>query len=309
VLGMQHVPVAIGTDGGDVTGSSLNLPSYAPSAVKPFLSGAVLLNSVLEAADDNSLTLLLISSIKDASELLRSSEDLFRKKVNRVVIMGGVEQELRDGELLPDTAHNNEFDRTAAEFFYKRVQQLKIPMIIVSRRVAYTCPVQRGTFDEMAASGSLIGEHLKSRQEQSIEELWGRALGPERLGLPARCDKEWFKQTFCGGSKEVDKRGVDDAIWDLVQCFNMYDTFALLACIPCLSKLVFLPARYTVFGVEHLVMGMSDEQTGLRSVEEANLLLKSGYLVGVDLGMKGLTNLARQPSWGILAVEDRLKAA
>jgi hypothetical protein len=307
VLGMHHVPVAIGTDGGDVTSPSLHLPDYAPTPVEPFPSGAVLLHNVLEAAEDSSLTLLLISSIKDASELLKSSEALFAKKVNRVAIMGGVEQQLHDGELLPDTAHNNEFDRASSQFFYKRLQQLGVPMVIVSRRVAYSCPVRRGFFGEMAASGSLIGAHLQSRQRQSIEELWCRAVGPERLGLPARCDKEWFKQTFCAGSEEVDKRGFDDSIWDLVECFNMYDTFALLACIPCLSTEMFQPARYTVLGVEHLAMGVSDEQTGLCAVEEAEVLLKAGYLVGVDPVTKSRNNVVCHFPWGSRVDEYTIK--
>ena len=202
VLGMHHVPVGCGSDGGDLSSPPLNLPSYAPTPSQPFPSGAELLDSVLKAAEDRSLTLLLISSLKDGADLLRANEALFVQKVNRVVVMGGVEHEMHDGELVPDSARHNLFDQAAAEFFYKRVQHLGIQTVTVTRRIAYSCPVGRRLFDNLAASGSVIGEHLQSRQQESIEELWRRAVGAstQRSGLPDRCDKQWFCDTFCGGS-------------------------------------------------------------------------------------------------------------
>jgi hypothetical protein len=38
---------------------------------------------------------------------------------------------------------------------------------------------------------------------QAIEELWKRACmtkdDPKRIGLPERCDKDWFCKAFCAG--------------------------------------------------------------------------------------------------------------
>lgn len=283
VLGLQHVPVGCGTDGGDRSSPPMNLPSYAPTPSQPFPSGAELLDSVLQAAEDHSLTLLLISSLRDAADLLQANEPLFVLKVNRVVVMGGVEPEMCDGELRPDQAHNNEFDPAAAAFFYKRVQGLGIQIVTVTRRAAYTCRVERQLFDTLAASGCVIGKHLQSRQQQSIQELWSRTVGTERFGLPARCDKQWFCDTFCGGSEEVMKRGCDDSIWDLVETFNMYDTLALLACIPSLEEQLFSPVRCHVRGgVQHLVIGMSDQENGIANAAACAEVLEYGYGLGLE---------------------------
>eukprot|EP00656_Telonema_subtile_P004316 TRINITY_DN11957_c0_g1_i1.p1 TRINITY_DN11957_c0_g1~~TRINITY_DN11957_c0_g1_i1.p1 ORF type:complete len:368 (+),score=59.76 TRINITY_DN11957_c0_g1_i1:166-1269(+) len=282
VLGLQNVPVGEGTDGGDTTGSPVDLPGYAPSG-HPLPAGSELLQQTLESSEDASLTVLLISSIKDAAECLRSHEQLFARKVCRVVIMGGTLPQRDPGNKLePDTAHNNSFDSAASAFFYERIQQLRIPMVVLTRHAAYSCPVPRAVFEELAASGSEIGRHLQSRQQQSIEQLWRRAAGEERLGLPVRCDKHWFSNTFCGGSVQVETRSEHDSIWDLVERFQMYDTFALLACIPCLQSALFSPVGYTVLGVEHLVIGVSPEEPGMNQDQRvvAAKVLSAGYLAG-----------------------------
>ena len=42
--------------------------------------------------------------------------------------------------------------------------------------------------------------------------------GDEGRGtLPDRCDKEWFKNAFCGGHPDVDKRTHRDPVWDLIK--------------------------------------------------------------------------------------------
>lgn len=41
--------------------------------------------------------------------------------------------------LLPDTAHNNLFDHDAAEFVYRRCQEMGTPLRVVSRFAAYAC--------------------------------------------------------------------------------------------------------------------------------------------------------------------------
>lgn len=76
--------------------------------------------------------------------------------------------------------------------------------------------------DDMACTGHHIGKRLRDTQRGSIEGLWKRACapeGPDRLGLPARCDKQWFCATFCDGRGK--ERGGKDSIWDLVVSFMM----------------------------------------------------------------------------------------
>ena len=50
------------------------------------------------------------------------------------------------------------------------------------------------------------------------------------MGLPKRCNKQWFCSTFCKGQGL--SRTCDDSIWDLVVSFNMHDPLALMACVP-----------------------------------------------------------------------------
>ena len=76
--------------------------------------------------------------------------------------------------------------------------------------------------DDMAKTNHPIGKRLRDTQRESIEGLWKRATapdGPDRIGLPARCDKDWFCNTFCGGNGKTRSR--EESIWDLVLSFVM----------------------------------------------------------------------------------------
>ena len=164
--------------------------------------------------------------MKDPAEFLRGYEDLFMAKTKTVTIMGGVmpfDGNVDDNKLLvPDTAHNNIFDTEAPEYLYRRCQESGVPLIIVGRFAAYKCPMPRSIYDDMAATGHPIGKRLRDTQRASIEGLWKRACAPEgadRIGLPARCDKTWFCNTFCSGNGG--DRTVDESMWDLVVSFMM----------------------------------------------------------------------------------------
>ena len=203
-----------------------------------------------KSAPATGVALLCISSIKDAAAFCRSNEvrsatatnakpfvcnhfacgdgnwqALFVQKTRSVTIMGGVEPfDPADTEklLVPDTAQNNVFDKEAAAYFYRRCQELRVPLIVVSRHAAYKCPMPRSIYDDMAKTNHPIGKRLRDSQQGSIEHLWSRAAAPEgpgRLGLPMRCDKAWFCNTFCQG-KGMDRDG-SMSIWDLIVSFNM----------------------------------------------------------------------------------------
>ena len=174
------------------------------------MQGELLLRWQYEDAAAKSLTLLCISSLTDAAALVRAHEALFVEKTRSVTIMGGVEpfdeRGAEDGDdddeslLVPDTAQNNMFDRPAAEFFYRRCQELGVPLVVVTRHVAYKCPMPRSIYDDMARTNHPVGRRLRDSQRASIELLWQRACAPDsagRLGLPPRCDKDWFCDTFC----------------------------------------------------------------------------------------------------------------
>lgn len=160
-LGLGAVPVATGTDGG----FTKYIPSFEETArdyIAPddatfdHTCGIDLLNQLYETAAENSLELLCISSLKDAAEFLRAHEQLFLSKTKAVTIMGGVmpfDQNADDELLVPDTAHNNTFDKEASDFFYRRCQEIRVPLIIVSRHAAMQCPMPRSIYDDMAQTG------------------------------------------------------------------------------------------------------------------------------------------------------------
>lgn len=297
MLGMHDVPVGYGSDGGDTTGvhkddfreTAPYMPSENSQQAFALPAGRTLLYRIFNEAQPKSLSLCLISSLKDAAGFLRDNEELFVLKVKDVTIMGGVKFPTVQGQAMePDTAHNNEFDRPGAEFFYRRVQELGIQLIIVSRNVVYACPVPREVYDELAQSGSPIGWRLRNAQRSSIEGLWRRAASsdPEtRMGLPARCDAKWFKKTFCGSNPDVDDRGQDDPIWDLVKSFNMYDSMALIAAISLMRDHLFAPFYHEYSGVRHMIIGASNEDIGTtpEQAEDCVTFLNHAYKVGISL--------------------------
>ena len=301
-LGLADVPVGKGTDGGqqgDVE-SMLGLPYMG--AVQT-VSGQELMTRVLGGEPDGSVTLLVVASIRDAAYFLRDHEPLFLRKVREVVIMGGV-VDTPDGAaahapLKPDSSHNNEFDPSAARFFYRRCQELGVRLLVLSRFVAYACSVPRGIYDEMAASGSPIGVHLQAVQAASIEKLWRRACSPPgsalRASLPTRCDKAWFCNTFCDGEGlELSPRS---SVWSLVRSFNMYDPLALLLAVPRLRHLFDLEAREVRIkgsggrSVTHYLAGTSKSASGVADPEVMRDFLIDGLMDGIRSGL-----LARRPS-------------
>lgn len=296
MLGMLGVPVGVGTDGGDISGKHKDVFAQTASYMLKENShqalslhtGRELLFTTFDAAEIGSISLCLASSMKDAALFLRDNESLFKAKIRDVTIMGGVMEPKAGCLLEPDTGHNNEFDREAAEFLYRRCQELGVPMIVVGRHSAYACPVSRQVYDDLGNSGSPIGWRLRVAQCDSIESLWRRAASKDdevRMGLPARCNIAWFKATFCGNDPLLDGRGPNDVVWDLVKNFNMYDSIALIATIPSLRRSLFSPVEHVCHDTAHHLIGCSETHTGLSpaQVELCSDFLHSAYKVGISL--------------------------
>eukprot|EP00931_Biecheleriopsis_adriatica_P018957 TRINITY_DN13073_c0_g2_i1.p1 TRINITY_DN13073_c0_g2~~TRINITY_DN13073_c0_g2_i1.p1 ORF type:complete len:940 (-),score=185.98 TRINITY_DN13073_c0_g2_i1:67-2886(-) len=305
MVGMKDVPVGIGTDGGsvkhtDTFSKHISVPktgldyfSEADANVKKVLAamdgpteeqvckkyrvfpGQKLMLSCLREASDKSIRLLLLSSLKDATLLLKEHENLFARKVLEVTIMGGMnppDPKLPGEEasfLQPSDAHNNMFDFEASKYLYRRCQELSVPLVVLSRFTAYGCPVQKQVYD-LAVRCPVPHPticRLQSAQRESIETLWQNV---HRGGiLPPRCDKQWFCDTFCGGNGT--DRNQDASMWDLVCSFNMYDPLAVLAALPGPRDLYFSPQPYTVKGVTHLIIGLSKDETGLAPQKRQDL--------------------------------------
>lgn len=208
-LGLHHVPVAIGSDGGDTSGQHTaaafeeSAASYMPTpgaeSSRSMESGRRLLRRLYIDAAPRSLTLLVIASMKDAALFARDFPALFAEKTREVVIMGGCKpmQPADDaaGSLLasdtapvflePDTANNNTFDMVSAKFFYRRCQEAGISLVVVSRFAAYAAKMPRSSYDELALTGALPSPpppHCASPREPRF-----LCLASPRMPLAAPC--------------------------------------------------------------------------------------------------------------------------
>lgn len=236
--------------------------------------GYELLVSTLEAQEDASVTLLLISGLTDAAKLVVTSGNLLKRKLERVVIMGGVE--IEDGEvkldsfgfMVPNNANNNSFDMTSAIFLYNKLQELEIPMTIVTREVAYSSGVPFAMYDKLVETGNPVGECLRNRQKPSLQHLWEAACSEPnsdlRGTLPNDRDRAWFLKVFCGGELPEVIPGND--IWPFVKTFNLYDPTALYAAVPSIRDRFYDPTPVVVNNTIHNVIGVSPKVHGVKDV-------------------------------------------
>jgi len=308
LLGLHHVPVGIGTDGGDTsmmhssaqfeaTSSSYIIKEEDEVAMRGLENGQLLLQRLYQAAPDieyvdtdtveeegtnngksktykretqGGLTIVVTSSFKDMSIFVRNNPTAFASKTREVVVMGGCKPILSSDSddyyecCEPDSANNNTFDPQASDHFYSTCQQMNITLTVVSRHSAYAAKMPRSVYDDLASTGSPIGLRLRISQRAGIDQLWRRANSNDpgvREGLPTRCDRRWFIDTFCGGNDIPSKMG-EGPIWDSVTGFMQYDTIALLASIPGVREVLFDPTVLPPLCSEVIVWGGKNNGTG-----------------------------------------------
>lgn len=295
LLGLRDVFVAVGSDCGikdtgesahEFEGVSYLHPRH--DLAESWVAAPLLLSS----APGKSVTVLIIAGMTDAAQLLRTHESLFLQKVREVIIMGGVRCQgnrvaLSDyGFMVPDTASNNMFDLEASTYVYSRLQHLGIPLVIISREAAYACKIPRKHYENLAATGHLVGIKLRLFHKRILDALWRRSnypIGDERReGLPARCTRDWFLQSFCNGEGS-DRKG-EDGIWDLVTHDYLYDPIALIACVPSLRSRFFAPEAVVVKGTTHLVIGVSPTKRGIVDPDDLAGYLMENILKGLSHG-------------------------
>ncbi|KAL1520297.1 hypothetical protein AB1Y20_021889 [Prymnesium parvum] len=319
-LGLDDVPVAVGTDGGCTSHKDVfsdTAFAYLGQEDEVEKDADALLRRVLMGEEHESVIVLCISSLTDAAKFLKGNESLFVDKVHSVTIMGGVDLSTKDEVLAeearqdtessprpvketfkPDTANNNTFDMPSAIFLYTRLQELNIKTNVLTRFAAYGCPLPRNIYDTMQKTGSPIALRLFDVQRKSIEELWKRcnASGDERRGLPARCSKEWYTKTFLGGRGS--ERSASDSIWDLVVQFNMYDPMALLLAVPPLAWVFFddssSRSRINQSSLQLRVIGTSPEHTGIKHSQTLRDFLMQNLLEGVSRPLRNDSSISKR---------------
>ena len=178
-LGLYNVPVGVGTDGGtgakgeDTWSSSAEqyVPREQSQSAKALLSGRRLLHQTFVRARANSLTLLLLSSTKDAALFFRDNPELFRSKIKTVVFSGGAKVPccpvgVEAKTIEPDESSSNvAIDVASARFLFRRLQELGVPLIVLGQGAAHAAPTPRHVFDQLAELGSPIGCRLRSSQK------------------------------------------------------------------------------------------------------------------------------------------------
>jgi tetratricopeptide (TPR) repeat protein len=302
VLGLGTTPVGIGSDGGVPTAIDLvphDVKYMTPAAI-PFDDGQTVLHKTYEKAAPKSITVLVIASMKDLALFMRNHEGLFVAKTKSVAIMGGVMTDKsgqikphQEGEiqyLVPDTAYNNYCDMDAAHLVYRKCQELNVQLVICTRHVAYGCPVNKYMFDMMAETGHVVARQVMKSQKSHIQALWKKvnlAPGhPRREKLPDRCNREWFMERFLDGRGE-DLHGTDP-IWGLVENLSMYDPLTAVACVPSLREKYFVPCPWKIGNTEHLVIGLSGEQNGIKD----QLMLEEDLISMVLHGLESSLNVS-----------------
>lgn len=303
-LGLGDVPVGRGERGfGSTSQECENDPRFLSNSLKIEL-GREVLNRTLQNAvgnDDDSgksVVLTLNSGFTDAVWLWLDDPSLFLRKVKRVVIMGGVEMDgdypklTKEGYFMPSIgkggAANNNFDQGSTRHLYHLVQEHCIPTIITTRFAAYGCTVPFEIFNEMSQTGNPIGAHLATVQKDRFRELWGKANAPEghpnRGDLPARCDRDWFITTFCGGTDP----GNND-IADYIVEVAWYDPINLLAGIDELREQFFNPHTIMVNDTPHQVIGLTAANNGIRNATALRDFMQSNILGALRAGQRPLS--------------------
>lgn len=254
-----------------------------------------------ESAPPIGVTLVLTSTFSSVWPFAESHPELFRDKTVRVVHTGGAliwpapkgwsnenEKGEEEGELteekilVPDPgSQNHRLDLDSANKFYRRVQALSVPMVILSRHVAMECCIPISFFDAIGSHGGKVGQRIYRNERESLEKLWRCSSAPpgsaERGNLPARCDNNWFSDTFCAGA-EVTK---EEDVWKSVESVNIYSPLALLAALPGETlRSYFRTMPFPVRSATHHVVGLTEEvpNRNVRNPSELRSLIVQSLL-------------------------------
>ena len=239
------------------------------------------------------VSLVVCACATDAARFANRNPVLFRSKTARVVMLGGAQVAAKgDGgngddsphtgansghasemgpapspRLEPDPdAQNNRLDMQSASKLFAQAQALSVPLVVLSRHLAYACRAPRLLFDALASHGGLLGVALRDSQRACIMELWSRANAPSndtsaRRGLPARCDRTWFMKTF--SSRRASGFGDETMdVWPQIDSFNVYNPLALVAALPVVVKRCFEVGAYSSCARNVILTRWTDETSG-----------------------------------------------
>lgn len=211
-INLSHIPVGIGSIGQSCEAQphEYSLPGFDASETSRLHRGSTLLISSLERAQPKSVYVLVLSALRDLASVMHSHPHLVVSKVREVGIQGGLVRAEAGSEDFPygwkpDTSQNNMFDMEAAGYVYNFCFRHHVPMVVVSRNVVPLLPMQLAKSFAQRTRCPILS-YLADAQFLGLQGLWTKVC---RGQLPARCDRLWFFQTFCGIDEEAfEKKGL-----------------------------------------------------------------------------------------------------
>lgn len=186
------------------------------------------------------LTIAVLAPPTDIAKAVQKERSKFRK-VNGIYVMGQAKNE--NGRLVPDeSAYNLKEDMDASNVLFSL--QDDVPFTFITKFAAYQTPLNRTDFERFAETGHPVGEYLKTHAEKGLECFVRRA-------------PEIFKRVFA----VPEEQDAYEAFTQLDKLSNPYDALTVMAIA---RPELFLPE----YQGEHKTIGVSKEQTGLKSDTE-----------------------------------------
>ena len=291
-LNLPDIPVGMGEAVNEHADSSADdfHASYL-SAEEDFPNGQLLLKKILEHAEESSLTLLLISGLTDANLFLADNVELAKRKLKKIVFMGGVETDQQGlkldahGYLMPDKSYNNNIDLPSAQSSFQLIQAADIPFTIISRHCGMACAFTPSFYERLAQENSPIGKRLYGAQAKELQNLWQRVCleldDVRREDLAAYCNKQWFLKTYTNNSPALHALTTEDNIWPHISKLTIYDAVTLLfAVLPELFSPVIDTSRKT----EYAVAGISADHPGVDDIDQVRRVLTAFAVHGLSVG-------------------------
>src|SRR5262249_19537207 len=134
----------------------------------------------------------------------------------------------------------------------------------------------------LAHTGHPAAVRLMEMQKAAIDDIWREVHiapnDPSRTFNP-ELDRKWFCDFFLGGRGQ--ELQVNDEVWPLVTDLSLYDPITAIAASPGLRKGFFEPVEVEVFGRKHSIIGLSNEQHGVRNPEDLRQFLISSMYEAV----------------------------
>jgi inosine-uridine nucleoside N-ribohydrolase len=277
MYGLHSIPVGAGDDAMEKMQQCDEprlIPYYTEDSDSTIFNGDELMKTTLELFPEKSLRVVANGPLADMENWLKRFTELFQKKVEMSVIMGGVESYLdSQGRIVPNAtkddnapgAMNNVFNRNAARYVYPALQDLGIPMKIVTRSAVFSVMQGKSICGEIP----MIGESLMNRVIETTQRFWEDCcflrITPDR-------DRAWYVKYILQGNDPpiADGEPIEPFAG---KSLPLYDMITVMVASDFGTEYL-NPEIVTVNGVDHYIIGRSDANNGVSDPSGFSKLMK-----------------------------------